>query len=84
MKKILISPKYHHNNNYIWEEMNACWIVNSDDELEIALLKLLKSLKYKPYSQKNVDKLIKRVVYGGFINKDVLGRYSDFMLSKSL
>jgi hypothetical protein len=38
---------------------------------------------YRPYSQEDVDKFIEYVVYGGKKDRDVLGEYKDFILSKA-
>jgi hypothetical protein len=83
MGTTFIYPKYFHENTMLWEDMNACWTVNNYDELEVAMNKIIKSKKYKPYSDANVDKFLEEVVYGGDINRDVLGDYSKFISSFS-
>ena len=63
--------------------MNACWTVNNYKELELALMKVKEEPNYKPYYQEDVDKFIDYVVYGGKKDRDVLGNYKDFILSKA-
>ena len=84
MKKIFIYPKHFCENQHLYEEMNACWVVNSDRELINALQKINIDRGYKPYSQENVDSFIKCVVYSGKRNRDVLGEYKDFIVSRAL
>jgi hypothetical protein len=80
--KILIHPKYFHGNELLYEKMNSCWVVNSYKELESAIDKVKQTPGYRPYSQKDVDKFIDYVVYGGIKDRDVLGDYKNFILSK--
>ena len=63
--------------------MNACWTVNNYKELEDALQKINLDSSYKPYSHADVDKFIEYIVYGGKKDRDVLGEYKDFILSKA-
>jgi len=81
--KILIHPQYFHENTLLYSEMNACWTVNNYQELEGAIQKIKLDSNYKPYSQADVDKFIEYVVYGHKKNRDVLGDYKDFILSKA-
>ena len=81
--KILVHPQYFHENSLLYSEMNACWTVNNYQELEDALIKIKADIGYRPYSQSDVDKFIEYVVYGHKKNRDVLGDYKDFILSKA-
>lgn len=81
--KILLYPKYFHENTMLFEEMQACWQVNSREELEEALRRIRLNPQDKPYSDTNVSKFITEVVYGGLKERDVLGNYKDFILSKA-
>ena len=82
-KKIFVYPKYFHENEMSWEKMNACWTVNNYQELEDAMQKITLDHNYRPYSQDSVDKYIENVVYCGNRNRDVLGEYKDFILSRA-
>lgn len=82
--KILLYPKYFHENTMLFEEMKACWQVNNYEELENALKKIYDNPGYKPYPDINVKKFIVEAVYGGVENRDVLGEYEEFILSKTL
>lgn len=81
MDKIFVYPKYLHENDMLWDEMEACWTVKNYDELESALKKISEKPGYKPYSNDNVNNFIDEVVYGGVKDRDVLGDYKDFILS---
>ncbi|MBW8039154.1 MAG: hypothetical protein FVQ85_04050 [Planctomycetes bacterium] len=81
MDKIFVYPRYLHENDMLWDEMEACWTVKNYDELESALKKISEKPGYKPYSNDNVNNFIDEVVYGGVKDRDVLGDYKDFILS---
>jgi len=80
-QKVLLYPKYFHDDVMWFEEMGACWTVNSPDELELALRQIKTNPSYRPYPQSAVDAFLKEAVYGGELNNDVLGRYSHFITS---
>jgi hypothetical protein len=65
----------------VYEEHGACWMVDSIDELENALITLKKDSSFKPYSQKSIDNFITEIVYAGEKDKDVLGSYKELILS---
>mgnify|MGYP001303598472 CR=1 FL=1 len=71
--KILLYPKYFHENTMIFEEYGACWSVSDYDELEAALKKADEDGAYKPYSDAEVRDLMTDLVYGGVEGRDVLG-----------
>jgi len=91
--KAYISPAYFRKNSKfvdgvkvtysetIYEQYNACWIVDSDSELISALHKLRENLDFKPYTKNNVESFLTDIVYSGEKNKDVLGVYRDYILN---
>ena len=83
LKKTFIYPKYFHENEMLWEKMNACWTVNNYQELEEAIYKIKSDHNYRAYSQEDVDKFIEYVVYNGNRDRDVLGDYKDFIVSSN-
>ena len=83
LKKTFIYPKYFHENEMLWEKMNACWTVNNYQELEEAMYKIKSDHNYRAYSQEDVDKFIENVVYNGNRDRDVLGDYKDFIVSSN-
>lgn len=78
--KVLLYPKYFHQNTMLFEEFNACWKVSNYQELEEALRTLSKNPTYKPYSKEDVERVLTEVVYGGTKGRDVLSGYVDFLL----
>ena len=64
----------------LFEEYNACYSVNSYDEMKNALRNLYTNRDYLPYSQSDVQKVLTEVVSGGKENRDVLQDYVDFIL----
>ncbi len=80
-QKILLYPKYFHDDCMWFEEMGACWSVKSPEELEEALLKLKSNPSYRPYNQEAVETFFSQIVYAGEPDRDVLGRYSRFIAS---
>ena len=81
--KLLIHPQYFHGNTLLYSEMNACLTVHNYEELETAIMKVQAEPDYRPHSQEDADKFIEYVVYGGKKDRDVLGEYKDFILSKA-
>ena len=81
-KKTLIYMKYLAPDHIcVFDQYGACWTVNSQDELINALKTIYKNPDYRPYDQKNIEKLFRDVVYAGDRSKDILKDYSDFILS---
>lgn len=80
--KILIHPQFFHENKLIYSDLKACWTVNSHEEIESALKKINLEPNYKPYKSKDVKSFMDYVIYGGLSDKDVLGNYKEFILSK--
>jgi hypothetical protein len=80
--KTLLYPKFISGNTMLFEKMNACWQVNSLDELVSALVKIGSNPEYRPYSDKNVENLITKIVYSGDYKRDVLNEYKNFILAR--
>jgi len=79
--KIFLYPKYLHENTMLFEEMGACWTINSYAELENALQKIAQYPNFRPYQDRDVDAFITEVVYGGLKSRDVLGDYKNAILA---
>ena len=83
-RKILLYPKYFHDD-YMWfEKMGASWTAHSPEELERALRQLKVDPSYRPYPQSAVDDFFAQTIYAGESDHDVLGRYSDFIAGTAL
>lgn len=78
--KTYISPTQFRNNKMIYEEYNACWIVNSNDELIAALSEINESRDCRKYDQVDVDKFLADIVYADKDCKDVLLTHKEFIL----
>ncbi len=76
--KILLYPKFFHEETVLFEEMGACWIVNCYEELSSALKQIHSNSVLEPYPRENVRKFLGEAVYGGRYGKDVLGEYTQF------
>lgn len=81
--KVFIYPKFFHGDKMTFEEYNACWTVNSYDEMKKALAILNENKAYKPYTDTDVKKYLTDVVYNGVWDRDILGDYKDFILGIS-
>lgn len=77
--KILLYPKYFHDDEMIFNEMGTCWSVHSSEELENVLREIHSGNFERPYSRENVDALFEKIVYGGRNNRDVLDDYVRFI-----
>lgn len=77
---VYISPTYFRKRKMIYEEYEACWMVNSHLELEEALKKLKEEPTLQPYPRKNVERFLTDVVCNGEKDKDVLGDHKAFIL----
>ncbi len=80
--KTVLYPKYVSKNTMLFEKMGACWQVNNLPELVDALKKIRADINFKPYSNKDVNRLLTKVVYAGDRDRDILGGYKDFLLEK--
>lgn len=81
--KVVIYPRFFHDDKTIFEEFGACWTVDSYEELEDALKTLKKNPTYKPYSNSNIERFLTEVVYNGEYGRDILGNHKDFILEVS-
>ncbi len=80
LNKLLLYPKFFHENTMLFEDFGACWNVGNYDELEAAILTLMKDPGCRPYSEKAVQRVLTEIVCGGLEERDVLHDYSDFIL----
>lgn len=81
--KALIYPKFFHDNHMLFEEYGACWTVKSPAELVVALDQLARNSQQRPYSQQQVQGFLREAVFGGVVDRDVLGSYADFILERA-
>ena len=82
-EKILVYPKYFHENTMLFETMGTCWQVNDDNELINALKKMYKEPDFKPYAQSKVKDLVVSTVNGGKESPDILANYVSYIESVS-
>ncbi len=78
--KTFLYPSHFISLTGVFEDYEACWQVNSKDELISALRKAWAETGYRPYSKKNVDKLLEFMVQGGDSQRDVLAAHHDLVL----
>ena len=71
-KKTFLYPKHFTGTTGFFENYQACWQVESQDELIDALHKSYETLGYRPYSQKSVDALCEMMVLGHKKGRNVL------------
>ena len=79
--KPVLYLKYLHENTTQYEELDACWTIHDESELEEALKSLRNDKKKVPYSEENVSRFLNEIVYGGQSECDVLGEYENFIVS---
>ena len=79
--KVYISPTYFLKVEMVYEEHGACWMVDSIDELENALITLKEDPAFESYSQQSINSFLTEIVYAGEKDKDVLGSYKELILS---
>jgi len=75
--------KYLHENITEYEEFNACWIIQNEDELTLALNALKDQKKYRPYADEDVDRFLTEIIYGGQKDRDVLTDYEQFIAKRA-
>ena len=73
--------KYLHENTTLLEELNACWIIHNETELENALQQLISRKATMPYAAEDVDKFLLENIFGGRNEKDVLAGYEHFIVN---
>jgi hypothetical protein len=79
--KAALYLQYLHSNTTLLEELKACWTIRSEEDLKGAILTLKTNKQAIPYRSEDVDRYLKAVVQGGGEEKDVLGRYRDFIIA---
>jgi hypothetical protein len=82
MNKPVLYLKYLHENTTQYEEMDACWTINDEQELMTALTALKDDLNRVPYSREHVDSFVSEIVFGKMGRSNVLEGYEDFIVSK--
>ena len=77
--KVFLYPKYMHDNEMIHEQFNACWTLNSHQDLIDSLTTLRSNPNFRPYTRTNVDDFMQAVVYNGPNGDDVLSGYNNYI-----
>ena len=80
-EKPLLYPRYFHENDQLFDEMNACLAVDDQEGLICALEKLRKNPAALPYARENVEAFLTEVLYGGKNDRDVLGEYRQAIVA---
>jgi hypothetical protein len=75
--------KYLHENTTVYEELNACWIIQNEDELRQALDTLKSQKTFKPYAEADVDRFLTEIIRGGQKDRDVLTAYKELILQRA-
>jgi hypothetical protein len=65
----------------VFEQYQACWVVNSQSELTDALRQIHFNSAYRPYRQENVDRLLEDAVYAGNKSRDILSDYAELIVN---
>jgi hypothetical protein len=73
--------KYLHGNTVEYEEYKSCWTANNEEELVAALSSLRADPGAVPYTEKDVDRWLAEIIYGGREEHDVLEDYVQFILN---
>jgi hypothetical protein len=80
--KVFVYPKYiAPEEDATFEDYNACWKVESENELIVALETLHGDRNFRPYRADDVRSFCKDAVYNGDCANNILGGYADFMHS---
>jgi hypothetical protein len=79
-RKPVLYLQYLHENTTEYEKMGACWIIHSETELKEALLSLKDGQKDMPYTDKNVNRWLTEIIYGGRRERNVLQDYEQFIV----
>jgi hypothetical protein len=78
--KTALYLQYLHANTMLFEELKACWVIRDEIELKEAIDTLRRDEGTMPYKEEDVGRYLFEVVQGGSGEKDVLGRYRDFII----
>jgi UDP-N-acetylglucosamine:LPS N-acetylglucosamine transferase len=73
--------KYLHENTTLFEELNACWTIHDESELNQALQVLQSQKAALPYAVRDVDNFLSENIFGGKDEKDVLADYEKFIVN---
>ena len=79
-KKPLLQLNYLHSNRTVFQDEGACWNLGSDEEL-VKALEHMAGGGALPYGDAEVGRVMRQLVQGGSDDRDVLGRYVDFILA---
>jgi len=80
-RKPALYLKYLHENTMEYEKFKACWIINSDEELNNALAALCDNLSTVPYNEEDVNRWLSEIIFGGRKKRDVLNDYQKFIVN---
>jgi len=80
-RKPVLYLKYLHENTTLYEELEACWTIHNEEQLRQALISLQDNKRKIPYTNKNADKFLSEIIYGGQHERDVLAGYENLILS---
>lgn len=78
--KTFLYPKHFTELTGLYEQYNACWQVNSQEELVDALRKAYETPSFRPYTQKAVDAVCEVMILGHKPNRKVLEDHRDAIL----
>lgn len=76
--------KYLHTNSMLFDDFQACWTINDEQELIRAVKSLISNTKIIPYDRNNVDLFLSETVYGGNLKKNILEAYEQFIVKSSI
>jgi hypothetical protein len=79
--KPVLYLKYLHENITLYEELEACWTIHNEEQLRQALISLQDNKWKIPYTDKNANKFLSEIIYGGQHERDVLAGYENFIIS---
>lgn len=79
--KLLVYPSYLDANESYYDDMKACWRVNSVAELQEAVNRAVQDKGYRPYANEDAAQLFTNNVYAGDANRDVIGGYERFIMN---
>jgi hypothetical protein len=82
-RKPVLYLKYLHENTTQYEELGACWTIHNEAELKDALLSLQDNKTKVPYTDENIKRFLSEIIYGGQIERDVLGDYESFIVNSA-
>jgi hypothetical protein len=81
-KKILMYMDYLDDNQSIYKDRKASWVIESLSELENAIRTIKDDKNYRPYSQECVDEMFEYLVYANKEKHDVVESYFNFIERK--